>query len=320
MMGKKVIFVGGSSFSGSTFLDMMLSSGNAGFSTGEVYALFYPHRPHHINSKCGCGNPACTIWQEIKGKGVVNLYQEIFRKYPEVYYIVDSSKDPIWISERAKFLKEQGVQVQHVLIWKTPLEFALSRSKRGSTEGWKRHWKNYYKLYFSMVDRWVSVKYSDLAIKHGETLERLCKDIGIDYFRGKELYWEYTHHTLFGNTSAKIHLYSKKSDAYDKCKRELREKIDNSIKKIDKHRTIYYGNNIDKKLLKKVSEAAAQDQEIGLIVDLLEATAVGSDRNQNEVLRLHHILHIPSYLRISYKVHRLFKRILSRVYEASKRK
>jgi len=37
MRGRKVIFIGGSSYSGSTLLDMMLSSGDNGFSAVNVF-------------------------------------------------------------------------------------------------------------------------------------------------------------------------------------------------------------------------------------------------------------------------------------------
>ena len=48
MNKKKVIFIGGSSYSGSTFLDMMLSSGDNGFTAGEVSALFLLILPYQF--------------------------------------------------------------------------------------------------------------------------------------------------------------------------------------------------------------------------------------------------------------------------------
>ena len=46
-MMKQVIFVGSTSYSGSTFFDMTLGNDPTGFSCGEVYAFFHPFRPHH---------------------------------------------------------------------------------------------------------------------------------------------------------------------------------------------------------------------------------------------------------------------------------
>ena len=54
MTEKKVVFIGGSSYSGSTFLDMILSTnGDNGFFADEVSA-FYLYRSHHINPECRC--------------------------------------------------------------------------------------------------------------------------------------------------------------------------------------------------------------------------------------------------------------------------
>jgi hypothetical protein len=206
------------------------------------------------------------------------------------------------------------------VIWKTPQEFALSRLKRGHVEGWERPWKNYYQLYFSMIEHWISVKYSDLAIKPEKTLERLCKEIGIDYFEGKEQYWKYTHHTLFGNTSAKIHLHSKGSDVHDRHSRALINLTNDTASSIrDKHRTIYYDSDF-KEVQKAISDVADRDYEIGLILDLHQATTAGSDRNENRIEKLRDALRIPFYRYILYQVHRLSKRFLSRRYEARQRK
>ena len=58
---KKVIFIGGTSYSGSTFFDMILANDPKGFSCGEVNALFNPYRPHHTDPLCGCGDINCDF-------------------------------------------------------------------------------------------------------------------------------------------------------------------------------------------------------------------------------------------------------------------
>lgn len=103
---KRVIFIGGSSYSGSTLLDMMLDSGKKGFSAGEVSALFYPYRSHHVNPLSGCSKQECTIWKEIKPFGPKNLYRAIFNRFSNVSHIVDSSKDYVRISAQAKQLDQ----------------------------------------------------------------------------------------------------------------------------------------------------------------------------------------------------------------------
>ena len=217
---KKVIFVGGTSYSGSTLLDMLLANSPGGFSCGEVYALFYPFRKHHIDPSCGCGDPQCEIWKGLKQRGPLRLHQSIFEMFPEVDCIVDSSKDPMWIRDRSADLVSADITVNNVLIWKTPQEFHQSRLKRHQEHRWESEWINYHQHYFSLIDEWISLPYAEL-VKSPGTLETLCKHLQIPWFEGKEAYWEKRHHTLFGNTSAKIHLYDRTSKQFRQCRQEL---------------------------------------------------------------------------------------------------
>ncbi|HFC54061.1 MAG TPA: hypothetical protein ENJ43_06470 [Gammaproteobacteria bacterium] len=217
---KKVIFIGGTSYSGSTLLDMLLANSPSGFSCGEVYAMFHPFRKHHVDPACGCGDPQCNIWKHLKRQGPKKLYHSIFEMFPEVDCIVDSSKDPMWIRDRSNDLAGSGIAVRNVLIWKTPQEFHQSRKKRHQEHRWESEWINYHRHYFSLVDEWISLPYAELA-KSPRTLKILCERLQIPWFEGKEAYWEKRHHTLFGNTSAKIHLYDKESKQFQQCRQEL---------------------------------------------------------------------------------------------------
>ncbi|MGH8501117.1 MAG: hypothetical protein ACREVE_01340 [Gammaproteobacteria bacterium] len=219
---KKVIFVGGSSYSGSTLLDLMLANAPDGFSCGEVSQMFHPYKKHHFNLVCGCGNSDCTLWSEVKQAGVDKLYDTIFEMFPNVNYIVDSSKDPLWIHERTKQLLGTGIDVKNVLIWKTPEEYYYSCAKRGQTQRWESSWINCHRMYFRMVGAWHSVRCVDLVTSN-DTLERLCQAIGLEYFPEKHQYWDKIHHTLFGNHSAKLHLYKKGTDAYERSMRVQRD-------------------------------------------------------------------------------------------------
>lgn len=202
---KKVIFVGGTSYSGSTFFDMTLGNDRAGFSVGEVYALFHPYRAHHIEPPCGCGDADCTIWPEVLAAGEGKLYETLFALNPKVEFIVDSSKDPFWIARQVERLEQAGIETRHILIWKTPLELAASFKKRGELETWEKSWVNYYRLYHTLVSGWRSVPYAAYT-QDTAVLPAICDYLDIPYFSGKEAYWEKTHHLLFGNASARVHL------------------------------------------------------------------------------------------------------------------
>jgi len=203
---KKVIFIAGTCYSGSTLLDMTLGNDPKGFSIGEVNALFEPYRPHHFYPECGCYNKKCQLWSKLKQGGLANLYTNIFKQYPNIEYIVDSSKEPLWINARIKALKKQGIAYEIVLIWKTPLEIANSFNKRDDYSHWAKAWVNYHRLLYTLQpQQWSAISYHDY-VRNPASLKTLCQQLGIEYFAGKEKFWEKEHHIVFGNHSARKHL------------------------------------------------------------------------------------------------------------------
>ena len=307
---KKVIFVGGTSYSGSTFLDMILANSPHGFSCGEVCALFRPYRKHHIDYECGCGDPDCEIWETVKSTGATNLYQRIFEMFPDIDFIVDSSKDPLWIADRTEDLASSGIQVKNILIWKSPEEFYSSRTKRNQKRGWKRSWINYHKLYFRIVDQWIAVSYRKFS-NFPEVLERICKKLEIPFFEGKHNYWEKKHHTLFGNTSAKIHLYERQSESFKNCKAELNSTIsqlDSNNGQHRVHREIYYEAPIQ---VNGENRSFNQDPRIERILKILLAADVSSDEELDRAMCIKPILNDMKATKLFELYHRAKRQIRS---------
>jgi len=287
---KKVIFIGGTSYSGSTFTDMILANDPAGFSCGEVNGLFHPIYSYHINPLCVCGDSDCNIWKHVLSSGKRELFKTIFDLFPHVEFIVDSSKKPYWIRFHAKNLFTKGIECKHILIWKTPLEFAYSCKKRGGT-GWQRKWINYHRVYFRAVKEWRSVKYSELA-NNPDSLKKICDYLKIPYFSSKANYWDKKHHTLFGNQSAKIHLKPKNSFEYKALGKSLN--YDSNRKDIsteDLHRTIYYKNINDKALEKSVKKEIDTNDKLKKILELLKNRDISSNCD---------VKHIDNQLRSSW--------------------
>lgn len=270
MTEKKVIFVGGTAYSGSTFFDMTLGNDPAGFSIGEVYALFRPYRAHHVNPVCGCGDQACDFWSQLLAGGEQNLYQTIFQMKPEVSFIVDSSKDPFWISRQTQYLKDGGIETKNIVIWKTPLELAHSYKKRGQIDAWERSWVNYFRLYHTKVRGWRSVPYADYA-RDPAVLESICRYLDIPYFVGKEEFWLKKHHLLFGNESARVHLQRQENNA------GRQETFDDGQAGAKELRTVYYKPVDDPELEELVAGRVNESATIQDIVQLLTARDVRND-------------------------------------------
>lgn len=272
-MERQVIFVGGTRYSGSTMLDLMLGTGN-GFSCGEVFALFYPFRPHHYSPLCGCGDADCRIWEYVREQGEAKVYDSVFARFSSAQFAVDSSKNLAWYRRQARNLQRRnGTRVLNVLIWKSPLEYAYSCWKRKKARGWKSSWINYHKSYFSTTEDWCAVRYRDLARRPDVTLKSLCHRLGIGYFSGKERYWEHNHHTLFGSASARIHLYDRDSADYLRiAKGRARFKpnlSETEIAEISHHQEFYYdAPSLDR--LPRNIRMAARDVELARIQEVLE--------------------------------------------------
>ncbi len=270
---KSVIFVGGTSYSGSTLLDMMLANDAAGLSCGEVYALFYPYRRHHVNVE---DLGTAIDWKAIKASGPANLYANLFDRFPECNFIVDSSKSPLWIADRSVELKAQGIDTKNILVWKSPGEFRESRRKRGREKGWQREWINYHRYYFTLIKDWHSVRYRDL-VTDKQILELLCKRLSIPYFAGKEQYWNRAQHTLFGNDTTKIHLHERSSAQYESVKSAIDSDFAQSRQ--SEHRTVAYAATDE--LLHSDDPRA-----FGQILNVLENCAIGNEAARIDEARL----------------------------------
>lgn len=251
---KKVIFVGGTAYSGSTFFHMMLANDPHGFATGEVWALFNPIRPSHLNPRCSCGDTSCRIWREIFKRGEKNLYQSIFDLFPEVRFIVDSSKNPFRIKSKNEYLRKRDIQTKNILIWKDPLEFAISYGKRNQ-KYWDKDWIDYHRLYFTAIKDFKTIRYSELATSQ-DALIKICEYLKIPYFDSKQEYWNKQHHILFGNNNAKVHLNSD----YDKIIEEDHKK---------NFRKIYYSVTHQSELASEVQRTVRESRSLNTISSIL---------------------------------------------------
>ena len=242
---KKVIFIGGTARSGSTLLDLILANDTKVMSLGEIYALFRPTRKHHFEEiKKLKQDP---VWSKILKDGKKLLYPNLIKYYPDIDIFVDSSKDPFWFSFHEK-IKTQSYQIKHVLIYKSPEELAKSFIKRGKHFEWIKTYINYHKKYFSLINSFVSISYKEL-LQNDESLKKLCKWLGIEYFKGKKNYWEKEHHSFFGSNSVKssdaldaikqLNKYNRKVLSYEKPDESTITFVNQQLKKHKKINTVY---------------------------------------------------------------------------------
>lgn len=289
---RKVIFIAGTGRSGSTLLDLMLGNGPGCFSAGEMYALFWPRRPHHLlSSGCICGDPECNFWSSLREDGEEIVYKKLFAKLG-VDVVVDSIKHPLWLEGQVGYGRKSEYSLIPVVIYKSPVEFAYSLDKRGDFSQWRTMWVRRHRWLFNVLDDFVSVKYRNLAKSPSELLQDLCREIGIEYFSGKKEFWKAdTRHFLFGSGSVK------KSD-----------------------HTVYYEDQFEEERLSRVREKIDIDHTVKQIQSVLEGRSVwgASDNNgridalQDELAGVNPLLYVYRKCKSTrwYLVNRIFEGIV----------
>lgn len=271
-MGKQVVFVDGTIFSGSTLLQYQIANDQSGFAGGEIAWLFWPMRVGHVYRLRYCTPESAGLWREVYRRGVENVYQTIFELRPEVRFIVDSSKSPYWTKTQEFYLHDTDIAVKRLLVWKTPLELAASMRKRDRFDEWRSTWLVYHRLYASMVDNWRAIPYQVLASQPSEALNTICNYLGIPYFSGKEDYWRREYMALGGNMTARFHL-----ERPDQAQAMLN--VTHDRKRMHQYRTTSYAPITDPELLEEVNTAQHQQPEFHAIETMLRERSLPHGKN-----------------------------------------
>jgi hypothetical protein len=135
----------------------------------------------------------------------------------------------------------------------------------------------------------------------------VCYCVGLDYFEGKHRYWEKVHHMLFGNHSAKRHLYQKGTDAYERSRKVQRDsfkELVNQQRSEAAHQAIVSESpSLESADQFKPSKAHVAEQ----IVKVLESSSVANCRDQVPAMREPQLEEMISRLKAS-KVYELGRR------------
>ena len=196
-----VVNICGPGRTGSTVLDLMLGNGEDTFSIGEAYALYWPWRHRHLKPVCSCGDPECAVWGDLLDVDQSDFYPLLFEK-TGAKYIIDSSKYLPWVLENNIQAEKNGYSTINLLTWKHPVELSYSHWKRGRGDAfWKKRFVPYYTEFFDSKLPFVSVYAGGLVANPKGKIKEICENTGIQYFEGKEKFWETTHHYLNGSSN-----------------------------------------------------------------------------------------------------------------------
>ena len=278
----------GAEYSGTTMLDLMLGNAHDAFSCGEVHAWFRPFRSHHFKVVCSCGKNLCPYWEKIKNFPENEFHRKVFEKL-DVNFVIDSSKEILWILNNNRWAEENQIKVINLLIWKDPIDLIYSYWKRG--RGLKRGRISFlkcYKRFFRMELPFISVSYNELAKNPQKKLHDICNIIGMKYFLGKERFWEKQHHYLFGSGGIRKQL---ENDEPKEIK--LTEEFPQDFKK----------------QLNYLHTMIENDREIEKIVQKLKRAEVSSvnrieyEKKKNQIIKVYPMWYYFKKLKRIYKRH-----------------
>jgi hypothetical protein len=222
-MHKRVIFIGGSSFSGSTLLGCILGSNPQSpfntFHLGEVHAFFNPQHPKY-GKPFGALQTGGIIWKDIDcSVGPENAYYEIFKK-SKSNIIIDSSKNINWLKIQHDCCKHHDWSFQLLVSYRT---FAgiWDSGKRRNLE-YKRNLSNimYYPRLLSEIQR-MGINFSVINISFlinspAEITQKICTSVNLPYFNGKENYWNFNHYHLYGSSTQRKQMKDPKNASFYK--------------------------------------------------------------------------------------------------------
>jgi hypothetical protein len=223
----KVIYIAGTSHSGSTLLDLMLNAHPQIVSVGEVVnlnrQLTYKNPKKKTYRRCSCGAPslwACEFWsgvnqrmQQAVGKSLLelNLLDQGRSSAPDAAlftaiakvsgknFIVDSSKLP---SRLARLMRSPELEVYPIHLVRNPNGQIYSMARKYG--GFLKHIFRYEYVHDQIHRMLVSVPhcvvhYENLVLQPEQTLNSVLAPLGLE-FDSRQLSWaEQVKHTVAGN-------------------------------------------------------------------------------------------------------------------------
>lgn len=225
-----VVFILGTGHCGSTLLDLVLGSHSKMFSLGEVYRVVSAEPPDPL---CDICEGDCEFWKPELLGALQNLYTDslpkrIARKLgameaKEVSFysilsqasqkniLIDSSKNPGWITRNAKLLRKS--EIEPVLIYLSRDGRAVVNSyfrkypERG-LEAISHNWNSRILAINACFTSWptkskIHIRYEALAKNPIKTIEKSLRFLQLPFENEMMHFWKHEHHLINGNAGTK---------------------------------------------------------------------------------------------------------------------
>lgn len=261
---KKIIFIWSVNWSGSTLLDCMIGSGRDCFACGEAY-IAYRNKilvKSRIKNKLvekkaeGVLSP---FWLKARKRGESELYPFIFSTFKDIDVISDSSKHIPYFKRQMKRIGFWGkYDLRHIMIYKHPLNYCYSGYRRHKKPPYNisvnptwmfGRYKKYHEEFFSLrLRNPIFVSCERLTQNPADILQKICKELDIRYFNGKEQFWNFNHYVIGGGILVMLFLSKQKQSKNRKFLGKVFMNQRNRNKKLITRPMITYDDSWKRKL------------------------------------------------------------------------
>lgn len=205
----RVIAICGPNHSGTTMLGAILGSSKNWADNphlGEVHAYYRKQSRIYNSKKCIVCREGCEKWEGINVK-----HKRPYRNLSNVFeteVFVDSSKTIGWFRQHQEYL-----EVQYVFIWKDLVSLRQSLCDRQARLKWTnaqlearyssqlRNLIHQVGALAEMPGGFVGLSLESLLADPSSMTRRLCDILDLEYFEGKEKFWNFEHHHVGGASS-----------------------------------------------------------------------------------------------------------------------
>lgn len=190
-----VVHIRSVSYSGSTWVNLLLASHSRAFTVGEMKRVVVDETP-----RCNVHPEGCEFWPRFDPKSAENPFLQVARLSGKDVIVVNNSRklqhhqDHPLITSRYIHLMRDGRVVAASMMrkFKGMTMFTAARS-------WKRDVKRNRRILRRTGQPVHLALYEALQAEPEAQLRRLCDFIGLGYEPGMLQYWDKTHHFLGGN-------------------------------------------------------------------------------------------------------------------------
>lgn len=265
-MKKKLLFILGTAYCGSTLLSLILGSHSRCFNIGEISNL--PRLYKENKAICSICEGKCNFWDDKFNKeeleklswGLSNsrinkyiplkiekFYRElidddIFKPYSliasktDADVVIDSTKSIYWIKNELTLKELNSSNFETYVLYivrdgRAVLNSYLKRNKSLNVEKFSYLWKKRVQdneQFFAQFasERKLKLAYESFAIKPEETLKNICTFLNINFFPSIIEYWKYDHHTISGNSKTKSLIRKYKNHLSEDTQTDFKIRLD----------------------------------------------------------------------------------------------